>query len=250
MDKMYVSFCVDCSREMSEEAIDTVNRIVRTFMQAALANPKLDKMIEYAFSGCMKYENQKFQRPEMLKPTAGWIGIRVKRIQVSVDSEKKLYYPVFQTADTSRNLCQTVKAAHKALSKKIRDARKSGDSVYTGFLVVVADGCGGVEHIDSNEKKVSALLKMHCTGAEAEKCHIVPILIDLHATKANNCLVHLAADFPGGYVRLGPGGRADEYLRRCFSEVLGTANKSVTTTYRREQVNSEVVSQLKKLKAI
>ena len=247
-NKMYVTFCVDCSNDMDGTAIQTVNRIVAAFMRSVLEQKRLANAVEYLFTGCRAYENQQFQRPEDMRDVSGRLVMKHKWIQIAADSERKLSYPVFQTGDMSRCLSITIDKVHKAQITKMNDSRKCGVAVYTGLLLVIADGGEALKNTGPDEMAISKKLAAYCTGQMAEQCHIVPILIDLHGESANNRLKQLSAGFPDSYVRLGPDGRDDLDLRRCFSAILTAVNQSISSQSRREQVNATVASELKKLK--
>lgn len=250
MDKMYVTICVDCSNDMKGNAIGTANRIVKAFMKSVLAQQKLSNAAEYMFTGCKTSTLQQFCRLEDMN-RMNWqtrMKMETENYQITADLVKELIYPVFSAVDNNRNLSSVIGRVHESQIKKMEKSRNFGDALYNGLLLVIADGGAGLEHTGPDETAASKKLAAYCTGHMAEKCHIVPVLIDLHGNAVNNRLKQLAAGFPDGYVRLGPAGRDEGDLCRCFSAILAAVNQSISSKNRREQVNAAVVRELKKLK--
>ena len=250
MDTLYTTICVDCSNDLREAGIPRVNMIVKAFMKAVLQTPKLRDSTEYRFSRCSNNLINDFLPADQLTSSSGTVHVQINTDMVYVDTstEKKLHYPVFANGDSARHLCETVAAAHDALVQKIKDVRKSGTAVYTGLLLVVADGVKCHPTPTRNEKELIDNLMQHSSGAKANGCHIVPILIDLHSPSETTTLKRLSAGFPDGYVQIGTRCPEAAAFQNCFADILHVVNKSITNASRRQQVLDEVSRRLKELK--
>ena len=249
---MYTTICVDCSNAMQGAGISKVNMIVKAFMTAVLKTPKLRDSTEYRFVRCSNTPVNDFQPESSLtfkniNPPVS-VQTNITDIQLDTKTTRKLHYPVFGTGDSARDLCETVRHAHKSLDDKIKSAQESGTAVYTGLLLVIADGGKGSATTTANEKNLIDTLKKYSRGSEANERHIIPILIDLHKVSTNTALKRLAEGFPNGYIHIGLLCPEANTFQNSFENILRVVNMSLTKANRRQQTLDAVASQLKKLK--